>query len=199
MRRTTVKPYEERIELFSKVNEVAVLFNNANPSNKSMTPIDFRDEDILKFFRDLESEKVKYLLVGGFAMAFHGYVRATHDLDLWIKDEPENMERLKSVLFKNGVKGIEKTRELQLVAGFTQFNVGASGFVVDLMTNLKAFSSFDFDKCYERAKSGAFRDIHFKVVHMNDLLKEKEALNRPKDQADIAHLKEWKQKNEETD
>jgi hypothetical protein len=196
MRGTPIKPYEERIALFSKVNEAAVLFNNSNPANKNMAPIDFRDDDILKFFRDLENEEVEYLLVGGFAMAFHGYVRATHDLDLWIKDGMENLERLKRVLFKNGVKGIEETRELQLVAGFTQFNVGNSGFVVDPMTNLKAFSAFDFDKCYERAKSGEFKDIHFKVVHMNDLLKEKEALNRPKDQADIIHLKELKQKGE---
>jgi hypothetical protein len=142
MRGASVKPYEQRIELFSKVNEAAVLFNNSNPANQNMAPIDFRGDDILKFFRDLEFEKVQYLLVGGFAMAFHGYVRATHDLDLWIKEEPENIGRLKKVLFKNGVKDIEATRELQLVAGFTQFNVGTSGFVVDLMTNLKAFSSF---------------------------------------------------------
>lgn len=197
MRKAAVKAYEERIELFSKVNEVAVLFNNANPSNKNMVPIDFRDEDILKFFRDLEKENVRYLLVGGFAMAFHGYVRATHDLDLWIKDEPGNIGRLKRVLIENGVKGLEDSRELQLVAGFTQFNVGTSGFVVDPMTNLKAFSNYDFDGCYERAKSGEFKDIHFKVVHMNDLLKEKEATNRLKDQADINHLKELKKKEEE--
>ncbi|MBI1766993.1 MAG: hypothetical protein HY015_03480 [Bacteroidetes bacterium] len=197
MRTSRVKKYEERIELFSKVNEVAVLFNNANPTNKNMSAIDFRDEDILKFFRDLELKKVKYLLVGGFAMAFHGYVRATHDLDLWLKDDPENIEKLKDVLSENGVKGIEKSRELQLVAGFTQFNVGTSGFVVDPMTNLKAFSSFDFDQCYERAKPGEFKGIHFKVVHMNDLLKEKESTNRPKDQADIIHLREMKGKQKE--
>lgn len=197
MSRATPKKYEDRIELFSKVNEVAVMFNNANSSNKNMSPIDFRDEDILKFFRDLEKENVKYLLVGGFAMAFHGYVRATHDLDLWIKDEPVNIEKLKKVLIENGVKGLKDNGELQLVAGFTQFNVGTSGFVVDPMTNLKAFSAYDFDGCYGRAKSGRFKDIHFKVVHMNDLLKEKEATNRPKDQADIIHLKELKQKKEE--
>lgn len=129
-------------------------------------------------------------------MAFHGYVRATHALDLWIKDDPENIERLKTVLSSNGVMGIVKSRELQLVAGFTQFTVGTSGFVVDPMTNLKAFNAFDFDQCYERAKSGEFKDIHFKVVHWNDLLKEKEALNRPKDQADIIYLRELKQKGE---
>ena len=60
------------------------------------------------------------------------------------------------------------------------------------MTNLKAFSKFDFDQCYERAAPGEFNGVSFKVVHMNDLLKEKEATNRPKDQADILYLREKK-------
>jgi hypothetical protein len=184
------KEYEERIELFSKVNELAVSFNNANPTSSPMAAIDFRDSEVFNFFSDLEKKNVKYLLVGGFAMAFHGYVRATSDLDLWIKDDPENIQKLKHVFSENGVSGIEKTKSLQLVAGFTQFKVGDSGFVVDPMTSLKAFSAFDFDQCYERATSGEFNGVHFRVIHMNDLLKEKEATNRPKDQADIIHLKE---------
>jgi hypothetical protein len=60
------------------------------------------------------------------------------------------------------------------------------------MTNLKAFNSFDFDACYERAKAGEFKGIHFKVIHAMDLLKEKQATNRPKDQADIEHLRKIK-------
>ncbi len=194
---TPNKEYQERIELFSKVNELAVSFNNANPSTKPMSAIDFRDAEVFQFFRDLELKNVKYLLVDGFAMAFHGYVRATSDLDLWIKDDSENIEKLKFVFSENGVTGIEKTKSLQLVAGFTQFKVGNSGFVVDPMTSLKAFSSYDFDPCYERAKLGEFNGIHFKVIHMNDLLKEKEATNTPKDQADITHLREIKKNQKE--
>jgi predicted nucleotidyltransferase len=187
------KLYQERIELFSKVNELAVSFNNANPSSAKMVTIDFRDDDIFKFFRSLQDKEVKYLLVGGFAMAFHGYVRATHDLDLWIKDEVENLEKLKKVFSENEVQGLEKVKSLQLVAGFTELKVGTSGFVVDPMTNLKAFNSFDFDACYQRAKEGEFKGIHFKVIHAMDLLKEKEATNRPKDQADIEHLRKFRE------
>lgn len=191
------KEYQERIELFSKVNELAVSFNNANPLSSPMSAIDFRDTEVFRFFHDLEQKNVKYLLVGGFAMAFHGYVRATSDLDLWIKDDPENIEKLKLVFSENGVVGIDKTKSLQFVAGFTQFKVGTSGFVVDPMTSMKAFNSFDFDQCYERAKPGEFNGIHFKVIHMNDLLKEKESTNRPKDQADIIHLREMRKNQKE--
>ena len=196
MSSTSPKEYEERIELFSKVNELAVSFNNANQSIPKMTAIDFRDEDIYKFFENLEAGGVRYLLVGGFAMAFHGYVRATHDLDLWIKDEPHNLEKLKLVFKQSGVIGIEQVKNLQLVAGFTEFKVGESGFVVDPMTNLKAFSAYDFDQCFERAKPGEFKGIKFKVIHALDLLKEKEATNRPKDQADIDHLKDLKNRGD---
>lgn len=189
---TEKKLYEDRIELFSKVNELAVSFNNANPSSKKMVSIDFRDDDIFKFFHSLQQREVKYLLVGGFAMAFHGYVRATHDLDLWIKDDPANLERLKVVFSENEVPGMDKVKSLQLVAGFTEFKVGTSGFVVDPMTSLKAFSAFDFDSCYARAKPGEFKGIQFKVIHAMDMLKEKEATNRPKDQADIEHLRRMK-------
>jgi hypothetical protein len=189
MSESKFKTYQERIELFSKVNELAASIYNSNPQASKMTPIDFRDGDIYKFFRSMQQHRVKYLLVGGFAMAFHGLVRATHDVDLWIKDTPENLDRLKIVLTENAVPGLDKVNELQLVAGFTEFKVGESGFVVDPMTSLKAFKSLDFDGCYNRAESGEFREIQFRIIHARDLLKEKEATNRPKDQSDIEYLR----------
>lgn len=189
MPESKLKEYQDRIELFSKVNELAASFYNSNPNAPKMTPIDFRDDDIYKFFNSMQQHQVKYLLVGGFAMAFHGLVRATHDVDLWIKDTPENLALLKIVLTENAVPGLDKVNELQLVAGFTEFKVGESGFVVDPMTNLKAFNSFEFDACYDRAESGEFRGIKFRVIHARDLLKEKQATNRAKDQSDIEHLR----------
>lgn len=189
MSESKLNTYQERIELFSKVNELAASFYNSNPNASKMTPIDFRDDDIYKFFRSMQQHQVKYLLVGGFAMAFHGLVRATHDVDLWIKDTPDNLGRLKMVLTENAVPGLDKVNELQLVAGFTEFKVGESGFTVDPMTNLKAFKSLEFDTCYDRAEPGEFRGIKFRVIHARDLLKEKEATNRTKDQSDIEHLR----------
>jgi len=64
------------------------------------------------------------------------------------------------------------------------------------MTHLKAFSAYDFDQCFERAKPGEFKGIKFKVIHALDLLKEKEATNRPKDQADIDHLRDLKNRGD---
>ncbi|MFN7494325.1 MAG: hypothetical protein ACK5RG_15510 [Cyclobacteriaceae bacterium] len=178
-----------RILEFSRVNRLAVSFQNANANNKKMAAIDFRDPEIFTFFQNLEDHEVKYILVGGFAVAFHGYVRATSDLDLWLKSDDDNIERFKKVLIKSGVKGIDQLRSFEMIHGFTQFQIGDSGFVVEPMKSLKTLSEFDFDQAYLRAKTGNFEGLTFKVIHAHDLLREKEATNRPKDQGDIEHLR----------
>ncbi len=181
--------YEARINLFSKVNRTAVAFHNANPSLTEMAAIDLNDDEVLGFLKSMQDEEVTYLLVGGFAIAFHGYVRATHDLDLWIKDEQSNIGKFKSVLKKHGVEGLEQVRALDFIPGFTQFNIGNSGFVIDPMKKLKSFDEFDFDKCYQRSQQGEYKGVKFNVISHRDLLKEKLSSNRPKDQGDIEYLK----------
>jgi predicted nucleotidyltransferase len=180
---------KKRLDLFSKVNRLAASFHNANVKLDKMVPIDLGNEEVIGFLKSLADHDVKYILVGGFAVAFHGYVRATHDLDLWIKDEPGNIENLKRVLTIHGVAGLDSVRSLELIPGFTEFAIGDSGFIVEPIKNLKAFSAFDFDACYDRADTGSLLDITFKVIHPKDLLQEKKATNRPKDQGDIEYLK----------
>jgi hypothetical protein len=85
--------------------------------------------------------------------------------------------------------GLEKIRSLELIAGFTQFQLGDSGFVVDPMSRLKKFSTYDFVACYSRAQDGQYKGVSFKVISPRDLLQEKEATNSPKDQGDIEFLK----------
>jgi len=180
---------QERIALFSQVNNVAVAFQNSNAKNKKMAAIDFRDPEILSFFKSLEEYNVKFILIGGFAMAFHGHVRATHDLDIWLKDSAENIEKFIDVLKEHGVKGLNELRSFEMIPGFTQFQIGDSGFVVEPLKSLKTLKEYDFDAAYGRAEHGSFGEVRFKVIHAKDLLKEKEATNRPKDQGDIEHLR----------
>lgn len=179
----------KRMDLFSKVNRLAASFHNANAKLSKMTPIDLNSDEVINFLRSLQEYNVKYILVGGFAVAFHGYVRATHDLDLWIKDDPANIENFKKVLTVHGVPGLDSVRTFEMIPGFTEFAIGNSGFIVEPMKNLKAFSAFDFDSCYIRAEAGIIEGVEFKVIHPKDLLKEKQVTNRPKDQGDIEHLK----------
>ena len=189
MQANEANEYYQRLNLFSKVNRLAVALNNANPKSTTMHPIDLNDDEVISFLASLQDAEVKYLLVGGFAVAFHGFIRATHDLDLWIKDEPQNLIKLKDILTKHGVEGLDKIRSFDLIPGFTQFPIGNAGFVVDPMKSLKAFSAYDFDACFQRSVPGEFNGVKFNVIGAKDLLKEKEATNRSKDIGDIEHLR----------
>ena len=180
--------YYQRIQNFSRVNRLAAMFYNANPQLKPMSPIDLNNDEVISFLKALHNADVKYMLIGGFAVAFHGHIRATMDLDLWIKDEEQNLIRLKKVLMDFDVPGLDKVRSFDLVPGFTQFAIGKSGFLVDPMKSLKAFSALDFDKCYSRGVEGNYGDVKFKVISREDLLKEKETANRPKDKLDLDSL-----------
>jgi hypothetical protein len=181
---------EDRLSLLSKVNRLSALLQNSNPQNKKMTPIDFQEEEVLQFLRNLSHYKAKYILVGGFAMAFHGYVRATNDLDLWIQDTPENLTNFRNTLIHSGVVGLDRVNAIELIAGFSEFKIGNSGFIVEPMKSLKAFSAYDFDACYQRAKRGQMKGVAFKVIDAQDMLREKRATNRPKDQGDIEFLED---------
>jgi hypothetical protein len=181
--------YEKRLYRFSLVNRAATSFYNSNPKQAPVTPIDLENDEVLDFLKALQKQNVRYLLVGGFAMAYHGLIRATYDLDLWIKDDPENINHFRQILVDFGVAGLEQTRSFEMIPGFTTFSLGDSGFVIDPMKHLKAFQSYDFESCYIRAEEGVYKGVLFKVISRRDLLKEKETINRPKDQQDIDHLK----------
>ena len=70
--------------------------------------------DFKEFLRLLNENGVKYLLIGGYAVGYHGYPRATNDLDVWIAREPENVTRVVSALHQFGFKGPELSESLFL-------------------------------------------------------------------------------------
>lgn len=69
-------------------------------------PIDFKD-----FLKLLNSKKVKYLLIGGYAVGYHGYPRATVDMDIWISVDDENVRKAVNVIREFGFKNSELTVE----------------------------------------------------------------------------------------
>jgi hypothetical protein len=129
-------------------------------------------------------------LRSGFARAFHGHVRATNDIDLWLRNAPSNMSQLRNALIELGVSEATALRDTtQLVGGFSVFNLLESDFKVDLLHNLKAFKEVDFDTCVKRAKISDHNKISIPVMDATDLLKEKNETGHEKDRGDIAFLK----------
>ena len=68
--------------------------------------------DFKEFLKLLNSYQVEYLLIGGYAVAYHGYPRATNDMDVWVAIHPDNAERLVSVMQAFGFSVPELSKEL---------------------------------------------------------------------------------------
>ena len=174
---------------FHKASALSGLARNlflANPKNTKPKLVDIAHPEVLNFLKELHLNKVRYLLVGGMATTFHGYVRTTQDLDLWVDNATENKERLIQALKNVAVAGAEHLRNIPLIAGSVA--IGTEDFVADFMTELKSFAATDFAACYKKAATGVFEGVPIKVIHKNDLIREKKANSRPKDLDDVEQL-----------
>jgi predicted nucleotidyltransferase len=181
-----MKP-ESALDKLIQVNEFAWSLFNSNPVNETKRNMSTQDVKVL--IGNLEKQNVQYLLIGGFAMAFHGHVRATNDIDLWIKNTPENTAKLRAALIETGIPEARALRDsTQLVGGFTVFNMLETDFKIDLFHNLKSFKDMDFDKCFERAKISDYHGIKIPVLAAEDLFVEKKSIGREKDAADVSFL-----------
>lgn len=176
---------------FHKASALSGLARNlflANPKNTKPKLVDIAHPEVLSFLKELHLNKVRYLLVGGMATTFHGYIRTTQDLDLWVDNASENKERLIQSLKNVAVPGAEYLRNIPLMAGWSTVAIGTEGFVADFMTELKSFAATDFDTCYKKAATGVFEGVPIKVIHLNGLIREKKANSRPKDLDDVEQL-----------
>ena len=149
--------------------------------------MDILDEEILRLWRLLNKHSVLYLMVGGFATALHGFNRTTQDLDLWIKDTPENRKGLRNALKDLEIGDLEGIETTEFIPGYTSILLN-SGFELDIMTFLKGFDQLKFDECYQQAPTALIEDIPVKFMHINQLIEAKKSSGKPKDLIDIEEL-----------
>jgi hypothetical protein len=148
--------------------------------------MDIQDEDLLAFWRILNKNNVRYIMVGGFATSFHGYNRSTDDVDLWLEDNIENRQNLRKAFVELEYGDFEPLESMQFIPGWTNFYVG-NGLEVDIMTEMKGVD-LSFGECYELASKANLDGIIVPFLHINHLIDNKKAVNRPKDQIDVENL-----------
>ena len=140
--------------------------------------------DFREFLELLNSEKVDYLIVGGYAVSFHGYVRATGDIDIWIKSEPENAARLLKVLAKFGFGGLGLT-----LANFTApdqvIQLGYEPVRIDILTSV---SGIQFEECFTKRMETELDGIRMPYISLFYLRQNKLATGRPQDLLDLSNL-----------
>jgi predicted nucleotidyltransferase len=149
--------------------------------------MDLLDEELIKFWKGLNDNGVRYIMVGGFATRFHGFNRSTDDLDLWLEDTVENRKCLRKSFSELGYGDFSSLETMQFVPGWTGFYI-SGGAELDIMTKMKGLENVPFDECLEMASIADLEGVKVPFLHINHLIANKKIVNRPKDQLDVIEL-----------
>lgn len=160
--------------------------------------MDIFDEEILRFWKALFDHKVEYIMVGGYATNLHGFQRYTGDMDIWIKDSIENRLKMRKAFSDANMGYYDMLERIQFVPGWSDFRLN-NGLRLDIMTTMKGLEGFSFDECITMATIATIESIEIPFLHLNHLIANKKAVNRPKDQIDVIELEKIKKIREDED
>jgi predicted nucleotidyltransferase len=144
----------------------------------------FISQDMIDFIHFLKRNKVKYVLVGGFAVIYYGYVRMTQDMDVLIEPSRENANKMMKVLQEFGFGDIGFSQSLLEKEG-TAIHLGAEPNRIDILTSLKGVSN---SSIFSNLKRIRYKGLLLNVISLKDLLECKKHSNRTKDLADVEVL-----------
>lgn len=135
----------------------------------------------------LIDNQVEFLLIGGYAVIFHGYVRTTGDLDIWIRPNENNKRKLLDTFRKmefdeESVQSLEKLDFGEVVV----FHIGMVPERIDFLSKVQGL---DFDSAFENRVFLELDEYKIPFLRLNDLIVSKLFANRLKDQADVEYLK----------
>jgi hypothetical protein len=141
-------------------------------------------KDFKEFLELLNENKVKYLVVGGYAVAFHGHPRYTKDIDVWIELSPDNANNILNALkeFGFGSLGLKPDDFLE---SDQIIQLGYPPNRIDILTSLK---DLKFEDCYKTKVEVEIQGLHIDFIDIENLKKNKRATGRPQDLADAENL-----------
>ncbi|PZO37652.1 MAG: hypothetical protein DCF19_18375 [Pseudanabaena frigida] len=144
------------------------------------------NQDFKEFIQLLNDNQVKYLVIGGYAVAVHGHPRYTKDIDIWIEISEENAQKLMTALTQFGFESLGLTSEdFQTPNQIIQ--LGYPPNRIDLITNP---DGVDFQTCYDSKIEVTLNDVPVKFIDLNNLKKNKLASGRLQDLADLEKLQD---------
>jgi hypothetical protein len=132
----------------------------------------------------LNAHEVEYLLVGGYAVALHGYPRTTADMDIWVSRTDDNARKLVSVLEEFGFQDTALATQAFTMADQV-IRMGVPPLRIELLTSI---SGVEFKACYADRIENVIDNVRVNVLSLADLKRNKIAAGRPRDLADLAEL-----------
>lgn len=149
------------------------------------------NEDYRDILQALSDEKVKFILIGAYALAAHGYPRATMDIDIWIMPSPDNAEAVLRALLSFGAPLHNLTKK-DLEEDGTVFQIGVAPRRIDIIT---AATGLTFEHTYQNAFLVNIGGIDVHIPSIDDLIINKRATGRTRDLADAEALELLKAPN----
>ncbi len=142
------------------------------------------DQDFREFIESFATHDVRFLIIGGYAMAAHGHPRYTKDLDVWVRVDPDNASRILAALEDFGFGSLGLTAEDFLDTDVV-VQLGHEPKRIDILTFA---TGLQFDDSYLRRVTMTFDGIDVAVVGIDDLRVNKLATGRLRDLADVDDL-----------
>jgi predicted nucleotidyltransferase len=139
--------------------------------------------DFVEMLRALSDAGAEFLIVGAQALAAHGYVRATKDLDLWIEPSPENARRVWRALADFGAP-LEQISVEDLSTPGTIFQIGVEPNRIDLITDI----GIDWSRAWSNRVRTTLGELEVGSLGRADLIEAKRIAGRPEDLRDIEVL-----------
>ncbi len=148
---------------------------------------DLFNKDFQDFIQFLNKNKVEYLVVGGYAVILHGYIRSTADMDIWVNKSAENYQKLRKTIKEFGAPSFSKNEFLG--NKFNVWGIGKEPNRIEIMSEVKGLT---FDVAYKGSTLYRQQNVKIRFINLDDLLEAKKAAGRFKDKNDIEQLNKKK-------
>ncbi len=142
------------------------------------------NQDFREFVQSLNDNGVRYLVIGGYALAFHGHPRYTKDLDIWVQASPENARRMIKALTDFGFASLGLEPE-DFMEPDKVIQLGYPPARIDLLTKP---SGVDFEPCYVNRIQVEIDGVQVNFIDLENLKRNKRAAGRNQDLADLENL-----------
>lgn len=148
-------------------------------------------QDWKEFLSLLVEHRVRFLLIGGHAMAAHGFPRFTADLDVWVEAGAANAERVMRALVAFGFGDVRGLSDADFTSPGTVVALGNPPMRIDLLTTI---SGVEFKRAWTRRRRTTVAGIQLWMISAEDLIANKRAAGRPKDLLDVQTLLQFQKK-----
>lgn len=142
------------------------------------------NQDFKEFIESLNDNQVRYLVVGGYAVALHGYPRYTKDIDIWIEITPENADRMIRALTQFGFGSLGLVAE-DFLEPDQIIQLGYPPARIDILTSIPGV---DFADCYDKRVQVEIDGVRINFIDLENLKRSKRASGRLQDLADLENL-----------